>query len=259
VRRRTFIAALGGAAAWPLVARGQQPIPVVGLIGIRSTKVYEPFKRGLSEVGFDDHSNVFIDYREPSNVDQLPPIAIEMVRNKVAAISAAMPAIIAAKAVTSTIPMFVGATDPVAVGLVAGFNHPGGNVTGVRLVAGDLPSKQIELIHEFLPQATKVGLLINPSFPNSEPEAAAASDAAGLFGMTPTVERVATEGEFEPALARFEQEGLNAILVIATIFFASHRDRLAALALRQAIPIFGQLRADRLPALLRVTARTILM
>jgi putative ABC transport system substrate-binding protein len=97
--RRAFLAALGGAAAWPVVARGQQPaMPVVGLIGMRSTNVYEPFKRGLSEIGFDDHRNVFIDYREASNVDQLPSIAIEMVGNKVAAISAATPAIIAAKA-----------------------------------------------------------------------------------------------------------------------------------------------------------------
>jgi ABC-type uncharacterized transport system substrate-binding protein len=95
-----------------------------------------------------------------------------------------------------------------------------------------------------MPQATKVGLLINPSFPNSEPEAAAASDAARLFGLTPILERVATEGEFEPAFARFEQGGVNVILVIATIFFVSHRDRLAALALRHGIPMFGQSRND---------------
>jgi putative ABC transport system substrate-binding protein len=244
MKRRTFITALGGAAAWPVVARGQQPaMSVVGLIGMRSSNVYEPFGRGLSEVGFDDHRNVSIDYREASSVDQLPAIAIEMVRNKFAAISAPTPAIIAAKAVTSTIPMvFIGSPDPVAVGLVASFNHPGGNVTGVRLVAGDLPSKQIELVHEFLPQATKVGLLFNPSFPASEPQAAAASDTARLFGLTPTIERVATESEFEPALTRFEQEGANAILIIADIFFDAHRDRLAKLALSRGLPSFSQWR-----------------
>jgi putative ABC transport system substrate-binding protein len=246
MRRREFIAVLGGAAAWPLVARAQQQaMPVVGLIGMQSTNVYEPFARGLSDVGYVDHRNVLIDYRVASEVAQLPGIGIELVRNKVTVISASTPAIIAAKAVTSTIPMvFIGAPDPVAVGLVASFNHPGGNVTGVRLVAGDLPSKQMELIHELMPQATKIGLLINPNFPNSEPEAAAASDAARLLSLTPTVERVATEVEFEPAFAHFKQESVNAILVIATIFFASHRDRLAALGLRYGIPMLGQSRYD---------------
>jgi putative tryptophan/tyrosine transport system substrate-binding protein len=246
MKRRDFIGALGGAAAWPLVARAQQAaIPVVGLIGMRSTDVYEPFGRGLSEVGFVDRRNVLIDYRAAFEVAQLPAFAIELVRNKVAVISAPTPAIIAAQAVTGTIPMvFIGAPDPVAVGLVASFNRPGGNVTGVRLVAGDLPSKQIELIHELLPQATKVGLFMSPNFPNSEPEAAAASDAARLFELTPVVEQVMIESEFEPAFARFEQKGVNAILIIANVFFASYRDRLIDLGFRHGILMFGQSRNE---------------
>ncbi len=246
MKRRAFIAALGGAAAWPMVARAQQPtMPVVGLIGMRSTHGYEPFEQGLREVGFVDHRNVLIDYREASEVAQLPTIAMELVQAKVAVISGPTPAILAAKAVTSTIPMvFVGAPDPVALGLVTSFNRPGGNVTGVRLVAGDLPSKEIELIHDVLPQGTKVGLLMSSSFPNSEPEVAAASDAARLFGLTPIVERVMTESEFEPAFARFEQAGVNAILVIANVFFVSYRDRLVDLAFRHDIPMFGQSRNE---------------
>jgi putative tryptophan/tyrosine transport system substrate-binding protein len=244
VRRRTFIAALGGAAAWPPVARAQQPpLPVVGFIDVRSVP-YEAFVQGLSEVGFVDHRNVLIDHRQASEVDQLPAIAIELVRNKVAAISAATPAIIAAKAVTSTIPMvFIGASDPIAIGLVSSFNRPGGNVTGVLLVAGDLPSKQIELVHELIPRATKIGLLMSPGFPNGEPEAAAASDAARRFGLTPIIERIMTESEIEPAFARLEEVGVNAILVIINALFAQYRDRFVALALRHGIPMFGQSRS----------------
>ena len=244
MRRREFIAALGGATAWPLVARAQQPpLPVVGFIDVRSVP-YEGFVQGLSEVGFVDHRNVLIDHRQASEVDQLPAIAIELVRNKVAAISAATPAIIAAKAVTSTIPMvFIGASDPIAIGLVSSFNRPGGNVTGVLLVAGDLPSKQIELVHELIPRATKIGLLMSPGFPNGEPEAAAASDAARRFGLTPIIERIMTESEIEPAFARLEEVGVNAILVIINVLFAQYRDRFVALALRHGIPMFGQSRS----------------
>ena len=245
LKRRAFIAGLGGAAAWPLVARGQQPVmPVVGLIDMRSSTVYEPFGQGLREAGFVDHRNVLIDYRVASEVTQLPAIAIELVQAKVAVISAATNAIIAAKAVTSTIPMvFVGAGDPVALGLVTSFNRPGGNVTGVRLVAGDLPSKQIELVHELLPGATKFGVLMSSGFPNGEPEAAAASDAARVIGLSLIVERVTVESEFEPAFARFAETGVNAILVIINVFFAQYRDRFIALAMRHGIPIFAQIRS----------------
>ena len=138
--------------------------------------------------------------------------------------------------------VFIGATDPVAAGLVASFNHPGGNVTGVRLVAGDLPSKQIELVHELLPEATKVGLLMSPGFPNGEPEAAAASDAARRFGLTSIIERIMAESEIEPAFARFEEMGVKAILVISNVFFGQYRDRFVALALRHGIPMFAQSR-----------------
>jgi putative ABC transport system substrate-binding protein len=242
--RRAFIAGLGGAVAWPVVARGQQAaMPVVGYIDMRSSS-FEAFVQGLSEVGFVDHRNVLIDHREGSEIGQLPAIAVEMARNNVAVIISTANAIVAAKAVTSTIPMvFIGAADPVALGLVASFNHPGGNVTGVRLVAGDLPSKQIELIHEFLPDATKVGLLMSPGFPNGEPETAAASDAARRFGLSPIVERLIAESEIDPAFARFKETDVNAILVIINTFFAQYRDRFVALALRHGLPMFGQLRS----------------
>jgi putative ABC transport system substrate-binding protein len=245
MKRRTFIAALGGAAAWPVVADAQQSgaMPVVGYIDMRGTP-YEPFVQGLSDVGFVDHSNVFIDHRAVSEVDQLPAIAVEMARNNVAVIVAASNAIVAAKAVTSTIPLvFLDSSDPVAVGLVASFNHPGGNVTGVRFLAGDLPAKQIEFLHELIPTATKVGLLISPRFTDAEPRAAVASEAARTIGLTPIVERVITETEFETAFTRFAEQGVSAILLLTNVFFASVRDRLLELALHHGIAMFGQARS----------------
>ena len=169
MKRRAFIAALGGAAAWPGAAWGQQPTtPVVGFVTMRDDD-YEPFALGLRETGYVDHRNVLIDYRKADSSDQLPAIGVDLVRNNVAAICGLPNAIIAAKAVTSTIPMvFVGGVDPVARGLVASFNRPGGNVTGLRLIAGELPSKQIELLHELVPGAIKVGLLLSPQFSDAE-------------------------------------------------------------------------------------------
>jgi putative ABC transport system substrate-binding protein len=130
----------------------------------------------------------------------------------------------------------------VGAGLVASFNRPGGNVTGVRLVAGDLPSKQLQIVHEFIPKATKFGLLISPGLPNGELEAAAVSDAAHSLELSPIVERVMTEDEFEPAFTRFQQEGAGAVLVITNLFFVSFADRFATLALRGGLPLFGQSR-----------------
>lgn len=173
MRRREFIAALGGAAGWPVVACAQPTtMPVVGFVDTRSSGSYDPFVQGLSEVGFVDHHNVIINHREASNIDQLPAIALELVRDQAAVICGPTNAIIAARAVTATVPMvFIGGTDPVAVGLVASFSRPGGNVTGVRLIAGNLASKQLEILHELVPTARNIGLLISPQFPDAEPQA----------------------------------------------------------------------------------------
>jgi putative tryptophan/tyrosine transport system substrate-binding protein len=153
----TLVASFGSAAAWPVVARAQQTsTPVVGFIDMRRPTTarddYEPFVRDLSETGFVDHRNVLIDHREADHVDQLPAIGAELGRSNVAVICGPLDTIIAAKAVTSTIPMvFVGGADPVAAGLVASFNRPGGHVTGVRLYAGNLPSKQLQIVRGAYP------------------------------------------------------------------------------------------------------------
>jgi putative ABC transport system substrate-binding protein len=249
MKRREFIAGFGSAAAWPVVARGQQrSMPIVGFADLRAPNravdYYSAFVRGLSEAGFADQRNVIIDRREAADTDQFPAIGVALVQSNVAVICGPVNAIIAAKAVTSTVPMvFIGGTDPVAAGLVASFNRPGGNVTGVRLIAGDLPSKQLALLHELVPAATKLGLLISPRFTDAEPQAAVALEAARKMGMTPIVERVTTEGEFEPAFMRFQKEGADAVFVISNLFLGSFPDRLATLALRGGLPLFGQSRS----------------
>jgi putative tryptophan/tyrosine transport system substrate-binding protein len=245
MRRREFIKLVAGAAAaWPTVARGQQAsMPLVGFIDRRSAILaddYGAFVHGLSELGFVDHHNVLIDRRQVDDVDQFAAAAADLVRNKVAVICGPVNAIIAARTAAGAIPMvFIGSSDPVAAGLVSSFSRPGGNITGVRLSAGDLPSKQPELLHELMPAATKVGLLINPQFTNSEPDAASAVAAARIVGITLLVKHVIAESEFEAVFTSFAQEGVSAILVISNLFFSSYRDRLAALALRQGLPLFS--------------------
>jgi putative ABC transport system substrate-binding protein len=203
---------------------------------------------------------VIIDHREASDVDQLPTIAGELVQKKVAVISGPANAIVAGKAQTTAIPMvFIGAADPVALGLVSSFNRPGGNVTGVLFTAGDLPSKQIEIVHELVPTATKVGLLINPRLTTSEPQAAAASAAADAVGITVTVERVVAENESEVAFEHFAQSRVGAILAIANLFFLLHRDRLAELALARAYHFYLNRGSLPLPEGSRVTARILPM
>ena len=182
-----------------------------------------------------------LSHREASNVDQLQAIALELVRDQAAVICGPTNAIIAARAVTATVPMvFVGGTDPVAAGLVTCFSRPGGNVTGVRLIAGNLASKQLEILHELIPAATKIGLLISPQFPDAEPQAAIVLEAVRNLGMTSVVERVIAESEFETAFAQLRQERVNALLIVVNVFFASYRDRLAELALSQNLPFISQ-------------------
>jgi putative ABC transport system substrate-binding protein len=230
-----------------MVARGQQALmPVVGFIDIRSPTLapdYEGLVRGLTETGFINHRNVIIDHRSGAEVDDLPDLAISLVRDKVAVVCGPANAIIAARAESNAIPMvFISGTDPVAIGLVSSFNHPGGNVTGVVLTAGDIPSKQMGLLQELLPRATKVGVLMCPRFTNSEPETAAAMAAANKLGIDAIVERVCDETEFDPAFKRFAQARIDAVLAITNLFFASYRERLAKLALRESLPFFASSR-----------------
>src|SRR5262245_632999 len=171
MRRREFI--LGAsAAAWPLAARAQQPAtPVVGFLDLRSpgeaTNPAAAFRQGLNEVGYFEGQNSVIEYRWAEGlVDRLPALATELVRRQVAVIFAgSTPSAQATKAATTTIPIvFISGGDPVQLGLVASFNRPSGNATGVNLFTTDLESKKLELIHEFVPKGTVIGILVNPSY-----------------------------------------------------------------------------------------------
>ena len=173
MKRRTFIAGLGSAAAWPVVARAQQAaMPVVGYLGVQSfdyKTLIVPFLQGLKETGYVDGQNVAIEYRWADNqYDRLPALAADLVRRRVAMILASStPAALAAKAATATIPIvFSVGTDPVAIGLVASLNRPGGNVTGIASLTAELAPKKMQLLRELTPDAALFGVLVDPAFPN---------------------------------------------------------------------------------------------
>jgi putative ABC transport system substrate-binding protein len=246
VKRRTFIAVLGGAAAaWPLAARAQQPaMPVIGYLSARSpddtTHLVAAFNKGLGETGFIDSRNVTIDWSwGRGQYEQLPAMAAEFVRRRVALIVATggEPAALAAKAATSTIPIvFSIGGDPVSQGLAASFSHPGGNTTGFTLLTNQLEPKRLGLLRQFLPQAAIIGFLVNPGFPPSERQLADAQTAARAMGLQIHVLRADTDGDIDAAFETITRERIAAVLVAAAPFFDTRRGKLVALAARHAVP-----------------------
>src|SRR5215470_12595678 len=192
MRRREFIAGLGSAAAWPLAAWAQQPaMPVIGFLGAPSPNIYAQYtaaiRQGLLEKGFVEGHNVAIEYRwAAGQFDRLPALAMDLVRQRVAAIVTigGTPAAVAAKAATSTIPIvFMVTSDPVHLGLVTGLNRPGGNVTGVAMMGVELEAKRLELIRELIPKAALIGMLVNPANPQAESQSQGIQDAARTIGQ----------------------------------------------------------------------------
>jgi putative tryptophan/tyrosine transport system substrate-binding protein len=198
MRRREFMALLGGAAAaWPLAARAQQPsMPAIGFLGGSSLADRRPlltaFRQALTEAGFVEGQNVAIEYRwAEGQYDHLPALARELVRRRVDLVVAGDgPSALAAKAATTTIPIvFNTGIDPVQVGLVTSLNRPGGNLTGVSMIAGPLPAKQLGLLHDLVPAAGTIAVLINPNNANAERDAATVQDAARAVGVQILVAR----------------------------------------------------------------------
>jgi putative ABC transport system substrate-binding protein len=244
MRRRAFMALIGGAGVvWPLVARAQQPaMPVVGFLHSGSPDSQAPLlaglRRGLSETGYVEGRNLTIEFRwGDDHADRMPALAADLVRRRVAAIvTGATPAALAAKAATQTIPIvFILGSDPVEIGLVAGLNRPGGNLTGVTFLANTLVAKRLDLLAELVPKAATLGMLVNPSNPNAESDTSEAKAAAAL-GQKLIVARAGTDDDIERAFATLVQERVDGLLVDIDPFFNRQRDQLVALAAREAIP-----------------------
>jgi putative ABC transport system substrate-binding protein len=245
VRRRQFITILGGAAAWPLAARGQQTaMPVVGYLSSQSPAEsadrLAALRRGLNDTGYVEHRNVGIEYRWAQNQnDRLPAFAADLVRLQVSVIAAIEGVVgaLAAKAATATIPIvFLAGSDPVKLGLVSSFNRPGGNVTGVSFLVAKLGSKRLDLLHQPVPATTTIGFLVNPTGPTSQPEMTDVQTAARVLGLHLHVENGSDERAVDAAFARFVQQRVNALLVLSDAFFNDQRDRLVTLAARHALP-----------------------
>jgi len=250
MRRREFITLLGGAAAWPLAARAQQsPMPVIGFLHARTPEDSNPqvaaFRRGLSESGYTEGQSVTVEYRwGRGQYDQLPAMAAELVRRPVALLVAGSePAALAAKAATSTIPIvFSVGTDPVKLGLVTSFNHPGGNATGMQMFTTMLEAKRLGLLHELVPRAQTLGILLNPNFTTAQNQLVDLQEAVKSIGLRLQVFRASNVAEIEAAYEAIARERIPAVMVAADAFFDTRREQLIALAARHAVPVMYQFR-----------------
>ena len=250
MRRRAFVAALVGAAAWPVVARGQQPaVPVIGYLAVVSSKgaeaITSAFHRGLSEAGYSDGRNVVIEYRfAEGQTDRLPSLAADLVSRQVTAIAAmaGSASALAAKAATPTIPIIftMGDVDPVEVGLVSSLAHPGSNVTGVSFLGGLLGAKRLELLRELVPNVVAVGVLVNPNNQGSRSDARDLQAAVVSGQQRLVVVNAGPTDDLETAFATVAQQRIEALIVTADPIFTNRRAQLVALAARFAVPTIYQ-------------------
>jgi putative ABC transport system substrate-binding protein len=245
MRRREFIAGLGGAAVWPMVARAQQPpMPVIGFLSsigpADAPAQLAAFHKGLGEAGYFEKKNVAIEYRWAENRnDRLPALAHDLVQHHVAAIGAfgnAAPAL-AAKAATSTIPIvFRLGADPVRAGLVASLSNPGGNITGVVSLSEEIGSKRFDLLHQMVPGAVSVAALANPASLEQEARIREWEKAARVLGIRLLVLNASSAREIEEAFATMAQQKIDALLAGADAFYFAQRHQLVALAARYRLP-----------------------
>ena len=245
MHRRDFIKVAAGSVTWPLAARAQQPtLPVVGFLNAASAKGYAPqlsaFLKGLSEAGYVDGQNVAIEYHwAEGRSDRLPAMVADLVHRQVAVIAAtSTPAAIAAKAATTTIPIvFELGSDPVRLGLVASLNRPGGNVTGVTNSNGQIAPKRLQLLHELVPTASVIALLVNPANPAlAETNTKEVQAAARALGLELPILNASTDGDFDGVFAKLIQLRAGGLVVGPDPFFSGRSEQLAALTLRHAVP-----------------------
>jgi putative ABC transport system substrate-binding protein len=242
-KRREFITLFGGALAWPMAARAQQPaMPVIGFLNSATLKGeaerLAAFRQGLKESGFVEGQNVVIEYRSAEGqFNRLPELAADLVRRQVNVLVANTTAsALAAKPATSTLPIvFVTGGDPVELGLVGSLNRPGGNATGVSFLVNKLMAKRLELLSELVPGTAAFGMLVDPNNPNAEADTKDAQAAAAALGRKLVVAKAGAESEIEAAVAALVQQRVSALLVGAHVLFFSRRDQLVALAARHAV------------------------
>jgi putative ABC transport system substrate-binding protein len=248
LKRREFVTLAGAAAAWPLVARAQQPaMPVVGFLNSGSATEWAhlvaAFKGGLNELGYAEGKSVAVEYRwAQGENDRLPGLAADLVRRQVAVIAAfGPPAAEAAKAATATIPIvFTAGTDPIDLGLVTNFRRPTGNVTGFNIFAEVLTPKRQELLHELVPAAPLVAMLVNPKSPQTQSELRNVQAAADILGQPVRIFSVGSDREIDAAFATIIDQRISGLLVQPDQFFTGRRDQLVLVTTRHAIPtIFG--------------------
>jgi putative tryptophan/tyrosine transport system substrate-binding protein len=246
IGRREFMAALGGAATWPLAARAQQPtMPVVAFIqgGSADSNVRNlaAFRKGLNESGYVEGQNVTVEYPYfEGRYDRLPALAADLVRRRVAVIAASggIASALAAKAATSTIPIVFGVgEDPVQYGLVASLARPGGNVTGINFFTHEVVAKRLRLLHDLLPKAVRVAVLLNPAnAASAETTLREVQEAAPIIGLHIQIRNATTIGEIDAAFAAFARERPDALFVAPDAFFASRRVQFTTLTARDRIP-----------------------
>jgi len=245
MKRRKFIILLGGAAAaWPVGARAQQSVPVIGYLNGASAAGFPHllagFRKGLSETGYIEGRNVTIEYRYANGqYDRLPALAADLVARNVSVIvaTAGTPTIRAAKAATSTIPIvFVIGGDPVKFGIVASLSRPGGNITGMTLFGIELATKRLELLLELVPAATVIGVLANPNNPITEPQLTDLQAAAHTLGRQLLVFKASAESDFAAVSTAIDQQHIDALVVAGDPFFDDRRAQIVSVAARQKVP-----------------------
>jgi putative tryptophan/tyrosine transport system substrate-binding protein len=249
--RRNFIALLGGATTWPILARAQQPeMPVIGCLNSAAAApiahLLAAFKRGLSEPGYIEGQNVAIEYRlAEGQYDRLPALAADLVNRRVSVIATGGGTVsaLAAKAATATIPIvFISDSDPVKIGLVASINRPGGNVTGIHQLTAGLEAKRVGLLHELVPSATTIAVLVNPNYSDAEAQIREVQDAARTLGLQLHILKASSESDFDAAFATVIEQRAGAILIASDPFLFSRRNQLVALAAGHAVPAIYQFR-----------------
>jgi putative tryptophan/tyrosine transport system substrate-binding protein len=245
MRRREFIQLLGSAAAaWPLVARAQQPQqPVIGYLNSGTptgfARVTAAFRQGLSDAGYIEGRNVAIEYRwAEGEYDQLPALAADLVKRQIAAmVATTTPAALAAKRATSTIPIvFSIGADPIAIGLVDSLSRPSGNITGVNNYLSDIGAKRLELLRDLVPNAAVIGILVNPNFPDARSQSKDMEAAARILGQQVRIINASSEGELDAAFATLERLRAGGLVVTVDPFLNVHRDQIVTFAARDRIP-----------------------